>query len=37
MKISTAQKIINYFKKNGQATCNELAEYFNITARAVRK
>lgn len=37
MKIKTSQKIIDYIKKNGQATGNELADFLNISDRAVRK
>ena len=37
MKITTAQKIIKYIKKKGQATGSELAGYLNLTDRAIRK
>ena len=37
MTINTSQKIINYINKKRQATGSELAEYLNITDRAVRK
>jgi hypoxanthine-guanine phosphoribosyltransferase/biotin operon repressor len=37
MKIKTSQKIISYIKEKGQASGNELAQYLNITTRAVRK
>lgn len=37
MKIKTSQKIIDYIKKNCQATGNELADFLNISDRAVRK
>jgi hypothetical protein len=37
MKIKTSQKIIEYIKKNRQATGSELADFLNISDRAVRK
>lgn len=37
MKIKTSQKIIEYIKNRGQATGSELADFLNISDRAVRK
>lgn len=37
MEIKTSQRIIKYIKEKGQASGNELAQYLNITTRAVRK
>jgi len=35
--IKTSQKILNYIKNKGQASGNELADYLDISSRAVRK
>ena len=37
MEIKTSQRIIEYIEEKGQASGNELADYLNITTRAVRK
>lgn len=37
MKIKTSEKIIDYIKQRGQATGSELADFLNISDRAVRK
>jgi Predicted amidophosphoribosyltransferases len=37
MKITTSQKIIDYIGKNGQAGGSELADYLDLTDRAIRK
>src|SRR4030066_1467964 len=37
MKNGTSQKIINYLKKNKQASGAELADFLSISDRAVRK
>jgi hypoxanthine-guanine phosphoribosyltransferase len=37
MEIKTSQKIIKYIEEKGQAGANELADYLDITTRAVRK
>lgn len=35
--MKTAEKIINYIKKNSQASGRELADYLELSDRAVRK
>ena len=37
MKEKTSEKILEYIKKKGQASGNELTHHFNITSRAIRK
>lgn len=37
MKMKTSEKIISYIKQRGQATGSELADFLNISDRAVRK
>jgi predicted ArsR family transcriptional regulator len=37
MKNETSKKIINYLKKNKQASGAELADFLSISDRAVRK
>lgn len=37
MKIKTSERIVDYIKNRGQATGSELADFLNISDRAVRK